>query len=133
MNKMEVTSNILIGLVAALHVGFLILEMFLFKTKFVQEGLLGELRRRFNQQGIGITARLAMNMGLYNGFLAAGLVWGLLATEAAFSIKLFFLVCVIIAGVFGGFTIKSSIFFTQALPAVLALVSLWLTQHSNLF
>jgi putative membrane protein len=65
------------------------------------------------------SAVLAMNQGLYNGFLAAGVVWGLVSGRK--DVKLFFLTCVIIAGVFGALTAKPSIFFTQALPAILAL------------
>lgn len=122
---MKVLSDELVGIVAALHVFFLILEMFLWKTKLVQERL-KSLTQNLGQEGFDLTARLAANMGLYNGFLAAGLVWGLIDSQGGLSIKIFFLVCIIIAGMFGGLTVKRSIFFTQAVPAALALGSLWL-------
>jgi putative membrane protein len=72
------------------------------------------------------SASLAANQGLYNGFLAAGLIWGLISGE--FSIKLFFLSCVIIAGIFGGFTARRSILYIQALPALLGLILLYLSR-----
>jgi putative membrane protein len=71
------------------------------------------------------SASLAANQGLYNGFLAAGLIWGLISDE--FSVKLFFLVCVLIAGIFGGLTAKRSILYIQALPALLGLLLLYLS------
>jgi putative membrane protein len=72
------------------------------------------------------SASLAANQGLYNGFLAAGLIWGLISD--AFSIKLFFLICVIIAGIFGAFTARRSILYIQALPALLGLILLYLSR-----
>ena len=100
---------------ALLHVGFLVLEMFLWTTPF---GL-----KTFNMtpEFAASSAVLAANQGLYNGFLAAGLVWGLFAKTNATAIKVFFLGCVIVAGVFGAATAKPSILFVQALPAALAL------------
>ena len=108
-------ANILTGLVAFLHVYFLILEMFLWDKPF---GL-----RTFGhtQETASASKTLAMNQGLYNGFLAAGLVWGLSQGAAGDSIKLFFLGCVVIAGVFGGLTASRKILFVQALPAAAAL------------
>jgi putative membrane protein len=121
---MPFLANILVALVAALHIGFLVLEMFLWTTPF---GL-----RTFNltPEFAAASAPLAANQGLYNGFLAAGLVWGLFAREAAFSIKVFFLACVIVAGVFGAATAKVTILFIQALPAVLALAAVVGTRRS---
>jgi putative membrane protein len=72
------------------------------------------------------SATLAANQGLYNGFLAAGLIWGLITGDAA--IKAFFLVCVLVAGVYGGFTAKRTILYIQALPALLALIVLYLSR-----
>ena len=97
--------------------GFLVLEMFLWTTPF---GL-----RTFNmtEQVAAASAVLAANQGLYNGFLAAGLVWGLTAKENGAAIKVFFLACVIVAGIFGAATAKPSILFVQALPAVLTLLA----------
>jgi putative membrane protein len=114
---MAVVAGILVALVAAMHVGFLILEMFLWTTPF---GM-----RTFNltPEFAAASAALAANQGLYNGFLAAGLVWSLLAREAGFAIKVFFLVCVIIAGVFGAATAKGTILIVQALPGAIALVA----------
>ena len=114
---MAIVASILVALVAALHVGFLVLEMFLWTTPF---GL-----RTFNltPEFAAASAALAANQGLYNGFLAAGLAWGLVAREAGFAIKVFFLVCVIIAGVFGAATAKATILFVQALPAAIALAA----------
>ena len=119
---MTVITNILVGLVALLHVYFLILEMFLWDKPF---GL-----RTFghSQESANGSKILAMNQGLYNGFLAAGLIWGLSLGAAGDSIKLFFLGCVLIAGIFGGLTASRKILVFQALPAALALAGLILFQ-----
>jgi putative membrane protein len=74
------------------------------------------------------SAVLAMNQGLYNGFLAAGLVWGLISGRR--DVKFFFLICIVIAGIFGALTAKFTILFSQALPAMLALVFVWLASGS---
>lgn len=112
---MALFADILIGLIALLHVYFLVLEMFLWDKP---KGL-----KTFGQTLEAATASktLAMNQGLYNGFLAAGLVWGLGLGEAGGSIKIFFLACVLIAGIFGGLTATRKILFVQAIPAALAL------------
>ena len=112
---MRIIANVLIGLVALSHVGFLILEMF-FWDHPVGRRIFG-----MTPEVSAGSARLAANQGLYNGFLAAGLVWALWADRR--DLKFFFLGCVILAGVFGGVTAKTSILFTQALPAALALVA----------
>jgi putative membrane protein len=108
--------GILVALIAVLHIGFLVLEMFLWTTPV---GL-----KTFNMtpEFASSTMVLAANQGLYNGFLAAGLIWGLVAKENATAIRVFFLGCVIVAGIFGGLTAKPSILLTQALPAAVALV-----------
>jgi len=105
--------------VAALHVYFLILEMFLW-TKPMGLKTFGMTPER-----AAMTASLAANQGLYNGFLAAGLVWGLLLGAAGFNVQVFFLLCVIVAGVFGAATAKRSILYIQALPALVALILVW--------
>ncbi len=112
---MTLIANILVGLVAFLHAYFLILEMFLWDKPF---GL-----RTFGhtRESASASKTLAMNQGLYNGFLVAGLVWGLSLGEAGSSIKIFFLGCVVVAGIFGGLTAGRKIFFVQALPAAAAL------------
>ncbi len=114
-------ANIAIAVVAALHIGFLILEMFLWKTPF------GRKVFGMDETFAARSASLAANQGLYNGFLAAGLVWGLLATTSGLEIKTFFLACVVVAGIFGGLTAKTSIIVVQAMPAVVALGLLYFT------
>ena len=111
-----VAANVLVGVVAALHAYFLVLEMFLWATPFGQK----TFRRTRAQQEE--TKALAQNQGLYNGFLAAGLVWSFFAPPAfAFSLRAFFLACVIVAGAFGAATASRKILFVQALPGALAL------------
>lgn len=111
-------ANLLILLVAILHVYFLVLEMFLWDKP------LGLKTFRQSREAASASKVLAANMGLYNGFLAAGLLWGLSLGDAGTQIKLFFLGCVVIAGVFGGLTANRRILFVQALPAALALLLL---------
>ena len=113
---METIAAIAVGLVAVLHLYFLVLEMF-FWNKPLGRRVFG-LKPDF----AAASASLAANQGLYNGFLAAGLVWGLILGPAGFSIKVFFLVCVIVAGVFGAFTANRRILWVQAVPGLLALV-----------
>ncbi|MHA6204552.1 DUF1304 domain-containing protein [Dyella soli] len=117
---MSLAANAVVLLVALLHVWFLVLEMFLWD-------------RPSGRRAFGLTAEfaaqskvLAANQGLYNGFLAAGLFWGCWLGRNGTDIKLFFLGCVLIAGVFGGFTASRKILLIQALPALigLALVAL---------
>ena len=119
---MAFTANIVIAAVALLHVYFLVLEMFLWDKP---AGL-----RAFGQTPEAAKASkvLAANQGLYNGFLAAGLIWGLLLGEAGTSIKVFFLVCVLIAGLYGAATANRKILFVQALPAALGLALLLLSR-----
>jgi len=116
---MHILSNTLIALVALVHIWFLILEMFLWTKPL---GL-----KVFNQSKEVATssAVLAANQGLYNGFLAAGLIIGLLVPDGAvaYTFKIFFLGCVIIAGLFGGFTVSKKIILVQAVPALLALIT----------
>lgn len=119
---MRLLTDLLIGFVALQHVGFLVLEMFLW-TKPAGRRVFG-LKAEFAEQ----SKALAANQGLYNGFLAAGLVWGLLLGPEGFPQKLFFLSCVIVAGVFGGATVSKRIVLVQAVPALLALVLLYLSR-----
>ncbi|GAB4034230.1 DUF1304 domain-containing protein [Spirosoma jeollabukense] len=116
---MKLLSEILIGLVAVEHVYILWLEMFAWTTRG---------RKTFKSLAPDLfepTKALAANQGLYNGFLAAGLFWSLLIDDAAWSINVayFFLGCVIIAGTYGALTAQKSIFYVQALPAILALLA----------
>ena len=105
-----------LGLVALLHIYFLILEMFLW-DKPMGRRVFGN-----SQEFADASKVLAMNQGLYNGFLAAGLIWGLALGPAGLAIKVFFLGCVIAAGIFGGFTASRKILVVQALPAAIALI-----------
>ena len=114
---MSIAANVVVAIIALLHLWFLILEMFLWT-------------RPSGRRAFGTTAEfaeqskaLAANQGLYNGFLAAGLVWGLcLGGAAGFSVKVFFLACVLVAGIFGGLTATRKILWIQALPAAICLV-----------
>lgn len=119
MGAMTVVADVVVGLVAALHVYILVLEMFLWDKP---AGL-----RAFGQspERARATKVLAANQGLYNGFLAAGLVWGLALGDAAgLGVKTFFLGCVLVAGVFGAATASRKILFVQALPAAIGLALL---------
>ncbi|BBB29021.1 DUF1304 domain-containing protein [Neptunomonas japonica] len=109
-------ANIVIGIVALLHVYFLVLEMFLWDKP---TGL-----RVFKQtkEQASATKILAANQGLYNGFLAAGLIWGLALGNNGSDIKVFFLSCIVIAGLYGGATASRRIIAIQAAPAALALI-----------
>lgn len=113
-------ANALVALVAALHVYFLILEMFLWDTPY------GRRTFKLTPEFSAASKTLAANQGLYNGFLAAGLVWGLLLGPAGLAVKTFFLGCVVVAGVYGAATVGRTILFVQALPAALALAVLLL-------
>lgn len=120
---MDLLANVLVGLVAAIHGYFLILEMFLWRTPRGRAifGTDAEFAER--------SAPLAANQGLYNGFLAAGLVWGLIAGgEVGFQAKVFFLACIIVAGAYGAATVNRRILLVQALPAVVALVAVLLAR-----
>ncbi|MCG6937101.1 MAG: DUF1304 domain-containing protein [Gammaproteobacteria bacterium] len=114
---MNILTFIAISLVIVLHILFLVLETFLWNTAFGRKtfGLSEEYAKQ--------SAVLAANQGLYNGFLAAGLIWGLLSTDG-FEVLLFFLGCIIIAGIFGGITAKAPILWIQALPAAVAMLLL---------
>lgn len=113
---MEVIASIAVGLVALLHLYFMMMEMFFWDRP------LGMRAFGLKQDFAKATKALAANQGLYNGFLAAGLVWGLFLGAGGFQIKLFFLGCVIVAGVFGALTASRKILFFQALPGAVALV-----------
>jgi putative membrane protein len=119
----RLAATVVIVLVAALHVYFLVLEMFLWRTPFG--------RRTFGTtvEAAQSSAVLAANQGLYNGFLAAGLLWGVVwyGVIGGRSILTFFLLCVVVAGVFGGVTVSRRILLVQAAPAAIALVLLRLS------
>ena len=113
-------STVLIALVALLHVYFLVLEMFLWDKP------LGMKVFRNTPEKAEITKVLAANQGLYNGFLAAGLFWGLSQGAAGGPVKVFFLLCVVVAGVYGALSVSRKILYVQVLLAALALTALYL-------
>jgi len=118
---MTAAANIAIGFVALLHAYFLVLEMFLWDKPF------GMRIFRLTPEFAAASKALAANQGLYNGFLVAGLVWGLALGAAGIHVKLFFLACVVIAGLFGGATVNRNILFVQAVPGIIALALLLAT------
>ena len=111
---MKIIAAILVAFVAIEHLGFLALEMFFWDHEIGREVF------SMTEEESALTKTLAANQGLYNGFLAAGLLWGLFANKR--DVITFFLLCVIVAGVFGAATAKPTILFTQGAPALLALV-----------
>jgi putative membrane protein len=115
---MTIAANIAIGLLALLHAWFLVLEMVLWDKPF------GRRIFKTTPEFAAASKTLAANQGLYNGFLAAGLVWGLYLGAAGHDVKIFFVCCVIVAGVFGAVTASRNILFVQALPGIIALALL---------
>ncbi|MFE2037121.1 DUF1304 domain-containing protein [Streptomyces scopuliridis] len=115
---MQTAANVLVGLVAAFHVYVMVLEMLLWERKPGRE-LSG-----FDADMARATAPLAANQGLYNGFLAAGLIWGLIAADpTGYRVQVFFLICVVVAGAYGGATANRRILFVQALPGAVTLAA----------
>lgn len=115
---MKELAVILTGVVALLHFGFMVLEMFLW-NKDTGRKIFGT-----TEEFAGRTANLAKNQGLYNGFLAAGLIWSFFLPE----VRVFFLTCVLVAGIFGAITLKrQTVFWIQGLPALLAILATWYT------
>ena len=118
---MVTIAALLVAVVAAIHVYIVMLEMFLWRTPRGMQAFGTD--QAFADQ----SAPLAANQGLYNGFLVAGLVWGLLAADpTGFQVKLFFLGCVIVAGVYGALTVSRRILVVQALPAAVAMAAVLL-------
>jgi putative membrane protein len=114
----------LVALVALLHVYFLVLEMFLW-----QKGA-GRTLSGFDEDMARATAPLAANQGLYNGFLAAGLVWGLVISDPmGRKVQIFFLLCVLVAGLYGSLTANRRIVFAQGVPAAVALATVLADRH----
>lgn len=116
---MTTAADIAVALVAVLHLGFLVLEMFLWDKP------LGRRIFGLTPEFAAASKSLAANQGLYNGFLAAGLMWGLGLGAAGDAIKIFFLACVVVAGVFGAVTASRRILWVQALPGAIALALVW--------
>lgn len=119
---MSLVASVVVALVALLHFYFLVLEMFLWDKP---AGM-----RAFGQtpQSAAATKVLAANQGLYNGFLAAGLLWGLWLGPAGFGVKVFFLLCVLVAGLYGAATASRKILYVQALPAIIAIAAVLLAR-----
>lgn len=112
---MTTLANIAVAFVALLHGYFLVLEMFFWDKP------LGMRTFRLTTEFAQASKTLAANQGLYNGFLAAGLLWGLTLGENGLAIQTFFLSCVIVAGVFGAYSVGRKILWVQAVPAIIAL------------
>lgn len=112
---MATAEYLLTALVAVLHLWFLVLEMFLWDKPYGLK-IFGHSRKSATASKV-----LAMNQGLYNGFLATGLIWGMILGEAGESVRIFFLLCVVAAGIFGGLTASRKILYVQALPAAVTL------------
>jgi putative membrane protein len=118
---MAIAAFVVIALVALIHIYILVLEMFLWEKPA------GLKAFRQTKEAAAATKVLAANQGLYNGFLAAGLLWGLCKGESGFEFKMFFLVCVLLAGLYGAATASKKILYIQALPALLGIVLLYLS------
>ena len=119
---MKIAANILVAVVALAHLGFLVFEMFLWDHP------VGRKIFAMTPEVSASSAALAANQGLYNGFLAAGLLWGLWVGRT--DVQIFFLACVIVAGLFGAFTAKFTILFIQALPGLIALALVLLSRKT---
>ena len=120
---METVAAILLGLAAVAHVGFMAIEMFPWKRPFVFELVkLGFSPRLDNES---IAAPIVHNAGLYNGFIAAGLIWGTCAGAGGFHLRVFFLSCGIVAGIFGAVTLTPKTLLLQTLPAAAALAAVY--------
>jgi len=117
---MILSAKIITALVALMHIYFLYLEMFAWTTKG------RKVFRNFPQDLFEPTKQMAANQGLYNGFLAAGLIWSFLISTPIWSVNiaLFFLGCVVVAGIYGGFTVAKKIFIIQSVPALIGFI-LW--------
>jgi len=121
---MQLLADIAVLGVAILHITFMALEMLFWDKP------LGHKILRLKPEFAGKTRVLAANQGLYNGFLAAGLIWSLMTPQFAWDLQLFFLSCVIIAGIFGGITGSRSILWVQASPGIIALILVFLAQST---
>jgi putative membrane protein len=121
---MHLAASIVVALVALLHLYFLVLEMFLWDKPA------GLKAFRLTPEQAAATKVLAANQGLYNGFLAAGLIWGLSLGSSGAHIQVFFMACVLVAGLYGAATVGKKILFVQAMPAALGIVLVWLGSFS---
>jgi len=120
MPMIETAANVVVAVVALLHAWFLVLEMFLWQRP------IGVRTFRMTPERASATKVLAANQGLYNGFLVAGLLWGLWLSPNDHGVRAFFLACVVVAGTFGAATVGRRVFFVQALPALVGFILLLL-------
>lgn len=120
---MKLLSKAFIGFVAIEHIFILWIEV------FAWESVGSKVFTVFTEEFFSLTTAMAANQGIYNGFLAAGLIWSLLIKDKKWStyISFFFLLCVVVAAVFGSLTVEAKILYTQGLPAVIALISVMLS------
>jgi putative membrane protein len=118
MEPIVIVIKSLTGLMILLHLYFMYLEMFAWTTRGPK------VFKGFSKESFETTKVLAGNQGLYNGFLAAGLIWSMLIRDAVWAnkVSIFFLICVLVAGVYGAVTVTPKIFFIQALPAIATLI-----------
>lgn len=119
---MSLVATTIVALLALIHVYILVLEMFLWDTPKGRKAF--GLTPEFS----AASKVLAANQGLYNGFLAAGLFWGLWLDDEGFGVKVFFLACILVAGLYGAATSSRKILFVQAVPAALGLLALWFSR-----
>ena len=119
---MPLFANLFVVIVALVHIIILVVEMFFWKQPVIHE------RLGFSLEEAIKVAPIVANAGLYNGFLAAGLIWGLISGKTGDAIKVFFLVCVIIAGIFGAATLTRTPLLIQTAPGVIALSLLWISK-----
>ncbi|MCW5316625.1 DUF1304 family protein [Nostoc sp. KVJ3] len=117
---MQIIATISVIFVAVVHIIISVVEIFLWGNPFVHQ------RLGFTADGAELVAPIVKNAGLYNSFIAAGLIWGAFAKSDFLSVRVFFLVCVVIAGIFGALTLKKTTFVLQTLPASIALIFVWL-------
>ncbi|GGC09434.1 membrane protein [Oxalicibacterium flavum] len=117
---MTLLADLVVALIALVHIYILVLEMFLWTRPA------GRKAFGMTPEQAEATRVMAANQGLYNGFLAAGLIWGLLAGADGFCIKLFFLGCILVAGIYGACTASRKILFVQALPAAVGILLVWI-------
>ena len=118
-------ANIIVAFTALVHIGLMIAEIFFWKQPFIHE------RLGFTLQEAIKVAPIVANAGLYNGFIGSGLIWGLVSGTKGYPIKIFFLVCVTIAGIFGAVTLRPTTLIIQTLPGVAALFFIWLTRPQS--
>jgi putative membrane protein len=118
-------ANLFVAIVALVHILLLVVEMFFWKEPFIYQRLGLTLEEAIK------VAPIVANAGLYNGFLAAGLIWGLVSGKTGDAIKIFFLTCVIIAGIFGAVTLKWTTLLIQAAPGAIALFLVWISKPKD--